>query len=89
MWDEGMRKGMTSKRRQKRFLFLMGRVVNLKGAIATYTFEFERSREIFFVLLEVADRTIIGVAEYIFRQLCQRVKQLGSDSTKIAKSIGD
>ena len=51
-------------------LGLAGRVIRIGGAINAYTFGFERNTEVFCVLLEVADRTIPGLAQYLFREFC-------------------
>ncbi|RMH09017.1 MAG: DUF2156 domain-containing protein [Nitrospirae bacterium] len=52
-------------------LGLTGRVLSLGGTIVAYTFGFPRTPEVFCVLLEVADRTIAGAAQYLFREFCR------------------
>lgn len=54
-----------------RALGLVGRVVRVDGMIAGYTFGYERSPDVFCVLVEVADRTITGLAQFLFQELCQ------------------
>ncbi|RMH31158.1 MAG: DUF2156 domain-containing protein [Nitrospirae bacterium] len=56
-------------------LGLVGRVVRVDGVIAGYTFGFERSSDVFCVLLEVADRTITGLAQFLFRELCREMQR--------------
>ncbi|MEK7268809.1 MAG: phosphatidylglycerol lysyltransferase domain-containing protein, partial [Nitrospirota bacterium] len=54
-----------------RALGLVGRVVWVDDAIRAYTFGYERSPSVFCVLLEVADRHIPGLAQFIFREFCR------------------
>jgi hypothetical protein len=49
---------------------LIGRVVEVDGVIAGYTFGFALSETTFCVLLEIADRSIRGLAAWIFHQFC-------------------
>ncbi len=57
-----------------RELGLTGRVLWVDGAIRGYTFGYPRSREVFCVLLEVADRSVYGLAQYLFREFCREHK---------------
>ncbi len=57
--------------REYRELGLTGRIVWVDGAVKAYTFGFPRSPEVFCVLLEVADRSIYGLAQYLFREFCR------------------
>lgn len=50
-----------------RELGLAGYVVRVDGTVRAYTFGYERSSSVLCVLLEVADRTIAGLATFIFR----------------------
>ena len=52
-------------------LGLTGHVVPVDGRIRAYTFGYERSPSVFCVLLEVADRSIPGLAAWIFRECCR------------------
>lgn len=52
-------------------LGLAGHVVRVDGRIRAYTFGYERSSSVFCVLLEVADRSIPGLAAWIFRERCR------------------
>src|SRR5574341_811768 len=58
-------------------LGLTGRVVRVDGVVRAYSFEFDRSPSISCVLLEVADREIPGLAQFIFRETCRRALQRG------------
>ncbi len=58
-----------------RELGLTGRVLWVDGAIRGYTFGFPRSREVFCVLLEVADRSVYGLSQYLFREFCREHHQ--------------
>jgi len=54
-------------------LGLTGRIAWVDGTIRGYTFGYERSSEVFCILLEVADRTIYGLAQYLFREFCREM----------------
>ncbi len=54
-------------------LGLVGRVAWVNGMIRGYTFGFERSPEVFCVLLEVTDRTVYGLAQFLFREFCREM----------------
>ena len=56
-------------------LGLIGRVVWVDGTIRGYTFGFERSANVFCVLVEVTDRTLYGVAQFLFREFCREMEQ--------------
>ncbi|HBP89109.1 MAG: DUF2156 domain-containing protein [Nitrospira sp.] len=58
-----------------RELELTGRVVWVDGALKAYTFGYPRSPEVFCVLLEVADRSVYGLAQYLFREFCREFQQ--------------
>lgn len=58
-----------------RGLGLTGRVVWVDGNLKAYTFGYPRSPEVFCVLLEVADRSVYGLAQYVFREFCREVRQ--------------
>ncbi|MGD9852084.1 MAG: DUF2156 domain-containing protein [Nitrospirales bacterium] len=58
-----------------RELGLTGRVLWVDGSIRGYTFGFPRSREVFCVLLEVADRSVYGLSQYLFREFCREFHQ--------------
>ena len=54
---------------------LAGRVIRIDGEICAYTFGYERNSQVWCVLLEVADRTIPGLAQYLFREHCREHAQ--------------
>lgn len=58
-----------------RALGLIGRVVWVDGVIKAYTFGFERSSDVFCILLEVADRTVYGLAQFLFREFCREMQK--------------
>jgi Fe-S-cluster containining protein len=58
-------------------LGLVGRVVRVDGAIAAYTFGYARSQAVWCVLLEVADRSIRGLAQFTFRKFCREAAEQG------------
>ncbi|MFQ5992703.1 MAG: DUF2156 domain-containing protein, partial [Nitrospiraceae bacterium] len=60
-------------------LGLVGRVVRIDGAIRAYTFGYPRSKAVFCVLLEVADRSIPGLAQVIFREFCREAARSGHE----------
>jgi hypothetical protein len=58
-------------------LGLTGLVVWVDGALGAYTFGFNRLPSVFCVLLEVADREIPGLAQFIFRETCRQALDRG------------
>lgn len=56
-------------------LGLTGRIVWVDGSVKAYTFGYPRSLEVFCVLLEVADRSVYGLAQYLFREFCREFQQ--------------
>lgn len=58
-----------------RELGLTGRVVWVNGSMKAYAFGYARSQEVFCMLLEVADRSIDGLAQYLFREFCRGIEQ--------------
>jgi hypothetical protein len=56
-------------------LGLVGRLVEVDGEIAGYTFGFPLNRETFCILLEVADREKSGAAAYLFRAFCRSLAE--------------
>ena len=59
-------------------LGLMGRVVWVDQALVAYTFGYFRSPSLFCVLLEVADRSLSGLASWIFRETCREAHERGA-----------
>jgi len=60
-----------------RELGLVGYIVRVDGRVRAYTFGYERSSSVFCVLLEVADRTVHGLASFIFRECCRKAAERG------------
>jgi hypothetical protein len=58
-----------------RELGLTGRVIWVDGSIKAYAFGYPRSREVFCILVEVADRSISGLAQYLLREFCRDIQQ--------------
>ena len=58
-----------------RELGLTGRVIWVDGSIKAYAFGYPRSREVFCVLLKVADRSISGLPQYLFREFCREIQE--------------
>lgn len=52
-------------------LGLIGRVVEIDGFIAAYTFGYELDQHTFCVLLEVTDLSKAGLAAFVFNKFCQ------------------
>lgn len=60
-------------------LGLVGRVVRVDGAVRAYTFGYARSRSVYCVLLEAADRAITGLGQFVFRECCREAATQGFD----------
>ena len=56
-------------------LGLIGRVVVVEDRVCAYTFGYPRTAHVFCVMLEVADRTMSGLAQYIFREFSRECSQ--------------
>ena len=59
-------------------LNLAGSVVRKRGRLCGYTFGFWLDKNTWCVLLEVADRTIPGLAQYLFRDTCRQALSNGA-----------
>ena len=55
-------------------LGLVGRVVEVEGRVAAYTFGYPLSGSTFCVLFEIADRRAKGLGAYIFREFCRELE---------------
>ncbi len=55
-------------------LGLIGRVVEVEGRIAAYTFGYLLNTSTFCVLFEIADRNVKGLGSYIFREFCRELE---------------
>jgi hypothetical protein len=71
-----------------RELELTGRVVRVDGRVRAYTFGYRRSPSVLCVLLEVADRTIPGLAPFIFREFCREAAAGGSEFVNTMDDAG-
>jgi Fe-S-cluster containining protein len=60
-------------------LKLLGHVVRIGGRIRAYTFGYWLDKVTFCVLVEVADRTIPGLAQYLFRHTCRQAVAQGAE----------
>jgi uncharacterized protein len=60
-------------------LSLVGSVLRVEGRIRAYTFGYWLDKNTWCVLLEVADRTIPGLAQYLFRGTCRRALAEGAE----------
>jgi len=71
---------------QPEALGLVGRVVRVGAAIRGYTFGYRRSASVFCVLFEVADRTIPGLAQFMFKELC---REAAGEGYKFVNAMDD
>jgi hypothetical protein len=69
-------------------LGLIGRVVWVNGVVAAYTFGYFRTASIFCVLLEVTDRSMPGLASYLFREFCREAYERGAVFTNTMDDSG-
>jgi Fe-S-cluster containining protein len=60
-------------------LQLAGSVIRRHGKLCGYTFGYWLDRHTWCVLLEVADRTICGLAQYLFRETCRKARAEGAE----------
>lgn len=60
-------------------LSLTGTVVRIEGRIWAYTFGYWLNNTMFCVLAEVADRTIPGLAQFLFRETCRSASAQGAE----------
>lgn len=58
---------------------LIGAVVTIDGVVRAYTFGMWLTSTVFCVAIEVADRTIPGLAQFIFRECCRAVRSRGAE----------
>ncbi|OQW35397.1 MAG: hypothetical protein A4E19_01090 [Nitrospira sp. SG-bin1] len=57
---------------------LSGTVVRVNGDIAAYTFGYRLTPQTWCILLEVADRSIPGLAQWVFRETCRAAVAQGA-----------
>lgn len=60
-------------------LRLIGTVARIEGRIRAYTFGYWLRKTTFCVLVEVADRTIPGLAQFVFRDTCRAAAAQGAE----------
>ena len=53
---------------------MVGRVVEVNGQVAAYTFGYQLNATTFCVLFEIADRQVKGLGAYIFREFCRELE---------------
>ncbi len=59
-------------------LGLTGAVVRVEGRIRAYTMGLWLNQSVFCVLLEVADRDMVGAGPFIFREFCRQARDKGA-----------
>ena len=64
---------------QASILRVTGRVVRTHGRMCAYTFGYWLTSATFCVLLEVTDRTLPGLAQYLFRETCRMAVAEGAE----------
>jgi hypothetical protein len=69
-------------------LQIIGMVVRIQGRICAYTFGYWLTDRTFCVLLEVADRTLPGLAQFLFRETCRMALSKGADSINTMDDAG-
>ena len=60
-------------------LRVTGRVIRIRGRLCAYTFGYWLTSATFCVLLEVADRAVPGLAQYLFRETCRMAVAKGAE----------
>jgi uncharacterized protein len=60
-------------------LRVTGRVVRIQGRLCAYTFGYWLTSATFCVLLEVTDRALPGLAQYLFREICRTAVAEGAE----------
>jgi hypothetical protein len=71
-----------------RELGLVGHVVWMEERIRAYTVGYARTAEVFCCLLEVADRSVPGLAQFLFRTLCREALAQGATSINTMDDSG-
>lgn len=54
-------------------LGLIGRVIRIKNEVRAYTFGYELNSDTFCILFEIADLSIKGLAQYMYREFCKEL----------------
>jgi len=69
-------------------LRVTGKVVRIHGRICAYTFGYWLTSGTFCVLLEVTDRTLPGLAQYLFRETCRTALAEGAEYVNTMDDAG-
>ena len=69
-------------------LRVTGRVVRTHGRLCAYTFGYWLTSATFCVLLEVTDRTLPGLAQYLFRETCRTAVAEGAENINVMDDAG-
>lgn len=67
---------------------LSGTVLRVNDALAAYTFGYWLTPQTWCILLEVADRSIPGLAQYVFRETCRTAMAQGAVSINAMDDAG-
>ena len=57
---------------------MLGLTVKIAGTVRAYTFGMWLKPDVFCIVFEIADRTVPGLAQYLFRECCRTVKRQGA-----------
>ena len=69
-------------------LRVTGKVVRIDGRLCAYTFGYWLTSTTFCVLLEVADRTLPGLAQYLYRETCRTAVTEGAEYVNAMDDAG-
>ena len=69
-------------------LQVTGKVVRTRGRMCAYTFGYWLTNTTFCVLLEVTDRTLPGLAQYVFRETCRTALAEGAEYVNTMDDAG-
>jgi uncharacterized protein len=69
-------------------LRVTGKVVRIHGRLCAYTFGYWLTSTTFCVLVEVADRTFPGVAQYLYRETCRTAAAEGAEYVNAMDDAG-
>jgi hypothetical protein len=69
-------------------LRITGKVVRTRGRLCAYTFGYWLTNATFCVLLEVTDRTLPGLAQYLFRETCRTAVAEGAEYINVMDDAG-
>jgi uncharacterized protein len=69
-------------------LHVSGKIVRTHGRLCAYTFGYWLTSATFCVLLEVTDRTLPGLAQYLFRETCRAAVAEGAEYINVMDDAG-